>query len=228
MNNTRGMSERSGAISARPLVEASKERRAPSQAEHNAAVDALQDARLGVCRMDGPNGPECWCGSPSTYESGECEYHGAQAQRALQCDRAERERDEALGARLLAEQRLEATEERGRLIGEWNGALVHTDGMVALFERLARVSASPDMLRKEAALLRSHATYLRSRPPRPSPFSDSDELRELRRTEADAAVALLRHRESHPFDDDGIKRLHQLWANAAARVNSMEAKARGV
>lgn len=123
--------------------------------------------------------------------------------------------------RAAAEQKLAAAEERGRLIGEWHGVLVHTDGIAALLDRMAP-TASPDALRQEASAQRAYAVHLRARPPRPSPFTDNDELRELRRAEAEAAVAVLRHRESHPADRDGYMRLHALWLNAAARVNAME------
>lgn len=43
-----------------------------------AKVDASwrQRVQLRANIMDGPNGPECWCGEPSSYQSGECAHHG--------------------------------------------------------------------------------------------------------------------------------------------------------
>jgi len=122
---------------------------------------------------------------------------------------------------------LVSAEERGRLLGEWAGVLIHTEGMVELLEDLVDQKDEadlPEALRKEVANQRAHITYLRARPPRPSSFTDDDELRELRRAEAEAAITALRYRERRPEDDDEWKRLHTLWANAAARVNALEAK----
>lgn len=174
--------------------------------------------------MDGPEGPECWCGKPSSYSSGECEYHGTQVLRAQRCEIAERERDLAVTAKLIAEKAIPDAEARGRLVGEWVGVLVHTDGMAALLDRLAHQNATPSDLHREAELQRKNAGWLRSRPPRPADFTLAEEVREFRRMEADAAVAALRHRERHPDDVEGWRRLHALWLNAAARTNAAEVK----
>lgn len=215
---------RAAQISTKILLEAARKQRVSLEAERDAVIETLHDARLGACRMDGAEGPECWCGKPSSYSSGECEYHGTQALRAQRCETAERERDLAVTAKLIAEKALPDAEARGRLIGEWLGVLVHTDGMAALLDRLAHQKATPADLHKEAELQRKNAGWLRSRPPRPADFSLAEELREFRRTEADAAVAVLRHRERYPDDVEGWKRLHALWLNAAARTNAAEVK----
>jgi len=36
-------------------------------------------ALAGACQMDAPDGPRCWCGRPSEYQSGECAYHGRES-----------------------------------------------------------------------------------------------------------------------------------------------------
>lgn len=59
-------------------------------------------AQLGMCVMDAPNGPECWCGAPSEVEAGLCLRHARELERLSHAEKAEArvreleaERDEA-------------------------------------------------------------------------------------------------------------------------------------
>lgn len=46
-------------------------------------------AQLGMCVMDAPNGPECWCGAPSEVEAGLCLRHARELERLSHAEKAE-------------------------------------------------------------------------------------------------------------------------------------------
>lgn len=46
-------------------------------------------AQLGMCVMDAPNGPECWCGAPSEVEAGLCLHHARELERLSHAEKAE-------------------------------------------------------------------------------------------------------------------------------------------
>lgn len=68
--------------------------------EHAETVKRLEDreridaewrkrAQLGMCVMDAPTGPECWCGAPSEVEAGLCLRHARELERLSHAEKAE-------------------------------------------------------------------------------------------------------------------------------------------